>query len=143
MTEPSDESRPGFLIPDAYRGSYILSGLNATKVVAHMHVANELLGDSVNVAHLFKPPTAEEEAAGKAAHAAWKAKRAEQVAAAVAEWQQVRKQYADSPAVLAVLDIHQPDPDGRLECTHPVFGYEGDEEDWPCSTYEAIRDAVR
>jgi hypothetical protein len=44
--------------------------------------------------------------------------------------------------VLAVLDIHQPDEDGRLECQHPYFGWESDAEDWPCSTYVAIRDAV-
>lgn len=75
--------------------------------------------------------------------AARDAERKRSRAAAVTEWEQVRERYADVPAVLAVLDIHQPADDGSLECAHPVFGWESDAEDWPCGTYEAIRDAVR
>ena len=85
--------------------------------------------------------TPEERAIAEARRAAWKADSEARHAAAVAEWQQVRERYAGSPAILAVLDIHQPADDGSLDCAHPYFGYESDPEDWPCSTYEAIRDA--
>ena len=85
--------------------------------------------------------TPEEKAAAEARRAAWKADRDARHATAVADWEQTRARHADSPAVLAVLDIHKPDDEGRLECAHPVFGWESDAEDWPCSTYEAIRDA--
>lgn len=85
--------------------------------------------------------TPEERAQAAAWQAAWQADRDRRHAAAVTEWEQVRARYADQPAVTAVLDIHQ--PTDRLECDHPVFGYEGDDEDWPCSTFEAIRDAAQ
>lgn len=85
--------------------------------------------------------TPEERAEAAARRAAWQADRDRRHAAAVTEWEQVRARYADQPAVTAVLDIHQ--PTDRLECAHPVFGYEGDDEDWPCSTFEAIRDAAQ
>lgn len=139
MTEQPERS--GFLVPDAFRG-VILAGLQATKVVAHMQVTNELLGDTVDVSHLFEPPTPEQVAASKERYAQYRAEQEAQRVAAIAEWESVRERYADSPAVLAVLEIHQPTVDGSLECQHPVYGYESDAEDWPCSTYEAIRDAV-
>jgi hypothetical protein len=87
--------------------------------------------------------TPEEQAAADERKARYKAERDAKHAAAVAEWEATRARYADSPAVLAVLDIHQPDEDGHLECQHPYFGWESDAEDWPCSTYEAIKEAVR
>lgn len=76
-------------------------------------------------------------AARKAEH---EAKREAERAAAVTEWEEVRLRYADSPAVLAVLDIHQPTEDGS-ECQHPISGWEADRIEWPCETFEAIRDA--
>lgn len=87
--------------------------------------------------------TAEERAEHEVRKAAHQVERGAAHAAAVAEWEQLRARYADSPAVLAVLDIHQPAVDGSLECQHPVSGWEADAEGWPCSTYEAIRDAVK
>lgn len=87
--------------------------------------------------------TPEERAVFAERKARREAERAAAYEAAVAEWEQVRARHADSPAVLAVLDIHQPDDDGRLECQHPVSGWESDQEEWPCSTYVAIRDAVQ
>jgi hypothetical protein len=87
--------------------------------------------------------TPEERSAAEERKARYEAERDAKRDAAVAEWEQVRARYADSPAVLAVLDIHQPAEDGSLECRHPVFGWESDAEDWPCETYVAIRNAVR
>jgi hypothetical protein len=85
--------------------------------------------------------TPQERAEAAARAAAWKADRERRQAEAIADWEATRARFADSPAVLAVLDIHQPDEE-RLECQHPYFGWESDAEDWPCSTYEAIKGAV-
>lgn len=79
-------------------------------------------------------------AARKAEH---EAKREAERAAAVTEWEEVRRRYADSPAILAVLDIHQVGGYfGEVACAHPISGWEAESEEWPCSTFEAIRDAV-
>ncbi len=60
--------------------------------------------------------------------------------AAVAEWQRIRERYDYSPAMLAVLDIHQPSRDGWPECQE--CEHADQLVSWPCSTYEAIRDAA-
>ncbi len=136
----------GFLIPPGAFDGLIDSVVNARpvlaaeKVVAYAEFPKELLDDMVTIR--WRPETPEERAAAEARRAAWKAESNRKHAAAVAEWQQVCEQHADSPQLLAVLDIHQPTTDGSLECQHPYFGYESDPEDWPCSTYEAIRDAA-
>lgn len=105
--------------------------------------ANEMRDAQDLMMRLLDGTATPEERAEHAAHkAAHRAERDAAHAAAVAEWQQLRERYADSPVVVAVLDIHQPNDDGSLECTHPVSGWEAYDETWPCSTYEAIRDAV-
>ncbi len=136
----------GFLIPPGAFDGLIDSVVNARpvlaveKVVSFVHVSPDLLDDTVTIN--FRPPTPEDRAVAEARRAAWKAESDRRHAEAVAEWEQVRERHADSPQLLAVLDIHQPATDGSLECQHPYFGYESDAEDWPCSTYEAIRDAA-
>jgi hypothetical protein len=65
--------------------------------------------------------------------------------AAIAAWRQVCDQYADTPAVLAVLNLHQPTlGHASAECDHceQYDGMEGTEQaPWPCPTYAAVRDA--
>lgn len=121
--------------------------LLATKASYYLSISPELLADAdATLAgwekFVFGPSAPEERAEMEARRAAYEADRRKRHAAAVAEWQQVRDRHADSPAIVAVLDIHKPSPDGSLECTHPVSGWEADAEGWPCSTYEAIRDAA-
>lgn len=108
-----------------------------TKMRAVVSMSQELRDDWVTIS--LAPPTAEQRVEAEARQAAWQTDRDRRHAEAVAEWERVRARYADSPAVTAVLDLHE--PTDRLECTHEVFGYEADAEDWPCSTYLAIRDA--
>lgn len=87
--------------------------------------------------------TPEEIAANEERRARYLAEQQVKNTEAIAEWQALREQHAGSPAIVAVLDIHRPTEDGgMIECQHPVFGYEADAEDWPCSTYLAIRDAA-
>jgi hypothetical protein len=155
------EPRGGFLIPDWMRESILavagtaqpveprerVESLEAVKANCYLSVSPELLEDMGGMLagwekFAFGPRTPEERAEMEARRAEREAERVRQRAAAVNEWEQLRQQYADSPAVLVVLDIHQPTDDGSLECQHPVSGYEADPEDWPCSTYEAIRNAV-
>lgn len=119
------------------------------KIGYYLSISPELLEDSqwangipgmVSIALGTASP--EEIAAADVRRAAWEAERARKQAAAIADWQQLRERHANTPAVLAVLDIHQPTTDGTLECQHPAYGYEADGEDWPCSTFEAIKGAV-
>lgn len=134
----------GFLIPPGAFGGLIDSVVNARpvlaveKVVSFVHISPDLLDDTVTIN--FRPPTPEERAVAEARRAAWKAESDRKHAAAVAEWQQVRERHADSPTVLAVLDIHQPTEDGSLECQE--CEHADQLVSWPCSTYEAIRDAT-
>lgn len=154
MTEPSPFRRVEFppipadhwmLNPDGWEdilATHVASArlaLGVERVTAYIGVPAELLDDMVTIN--FRPSTPEEIALGEQQRAAWEAKRKAEHATAVADWRELRTRYAHSPAVLAVLDIHRPDPDGALECTHAVSGYEADAEDWPCETYTAIRDA--
>lgn len=57
------------------------------------------------------------------------------------DWTATRNRYADVPALLAVLELHQPKDDnhGWPECSYA----ESDEyaTEWPCSTYTAIKEA--
>ncbi len=88
------------------------------------------------------------------AHAGCRAKaEAERTAKATAEfeaviatWLQVCNQYADTPAVLAVLNLHQPTlGHASVECEYceRYDGMEGTEQaPWPCPTYAAVRDAL-
>jgi hypothetical protein len=63
--------------------------------------------------------------------------------AAIAAWRQVCDQYADTPAVLVVLNLHQPTlGHASAECEH-CERYDGTEQvPWPCPTYVAVRDAT-
>lgn len=157
----------GFLIPDGFprvpepRGAFgQLAQLYAPLIVGTMTALTEIRkmsvcvpittemyeeareireGEQQMLRLLNGTATPEERAQAAARRAAWQADRDRRHAAAVTEWEQLRARYADQPAVTAVLDIHQ--PTDRLECAHPVFGYEADAEDWPCSTFEAIKEA--
>ncbi len=127
------------LIDAALNARPVEPRLQATKLTAYASVSREQLDEATSI---FRTPTPEEAAES---HKRWLAHRAQKQAdhaAAVAEWEALRQQHAGSPAVLAVLDIHRPDDEGRLECAHPVFGWESDAEDWPCSTYTAIKEAT-
>jgi hypothetical protein len=108
-------------------------------MIAYMGVPNELLDDTVTVD--FRPTSEMWKASAERRQAALQAERDAKFTSAADEWETLRAHHADSPAIAAVLDLHQ--PTDRLECTHEVFGYEADAEDWPCSTYLAIRDAER
>jgi hypothetical protein len=152
----------GFLIPDQLRNNILaiqdnavpveprehVVPLEAAKASYYLSVSPELLEDlhwTDGIPGMMRialgTATPEEIAAREERRARWQAERDAKHAAAVAEWEQVRQRYADSPAVLAVLDIHQPTDD--LECDHPVAGYEAWAEDWPCGTYQAIKGAVQ
>lgn len=70
--------------------------------------------------------------------------RADKLTLALADWRVVRDRYAHVPAVTAALDIHQPKDHGPFDgigCAHPVSGGEADPEEWPCSTFVAIKEA--
>lgn len=62
-----------------------------------------------------------------------------------AEWQAVRDQYADTPALGAVLDLHAPalGYDGAVcgECDVPDGAGGSMYYPWSCPTFDAIRDA--
>lgn len=77
------------------------------------------------------------------------ARVAGELAAAVTEWEQARQQHTDSPVVLAVLDLHQPeDADnahyyiGCRECEESDGLESTRPEHWPCNTYTTMRDAT-
>lgn len=74
------------------------------------------------------------------------ARAAAEFEAAIAAWRQAGDQYADTPAVLAVLNLHQPTlGHASAECEHceRYDGMEGTEQvPWPCPTYAAIRDTT-
>jgi hypothetical protein len=106
--------------------------LEVRKMTAYVEVLRELI----------EAPTPEEAAEAEVRRAAYMERKRAEHAAAVAEWEALREHYAHSPAVLAVLDIHHPDDEGRMECAHLTFGWESDAEDWPCSTYTAIKEAT-
>lgn len=113
--------------------------MKVTKVVSYVTVSREQFDEARSI---FRVPTPEERAEAEARHAAYKARKKAEHAEAVTEWEQLREQHAGSPAVVAVLDIHHPDDEGRMECAHLTFGYEADAEDWPCTTYTAIKEAT-
>lgn len=148
------EPQGGFLVPRALLAPLMVEAafapLMVHKMTACVPMTPELLTEAVEIREaqalmlrlLDGTATPEERAAADERKARYKAEREAKHDAAVAEWEQVRARYADVPAVLAALDIHQPD-DERLECQHPIGGWEADPEDWPCSTYVAIRDAVK
>lgn len=108
--------------------------LTARKLTGWIQFPTELLESALSVSLIGVKPLTEQE------REELRQKRAREAAAALSEWEAMRARYAGVPAVLAVLDIHKPDGSDRLECelsednelpTH-----------WPCSTFEAIRDAV-
>jgi hypothetical protein len=118
--------------------------LEVTKIGYGLLIPQELATDIITAGLIAIPVlhrTPEKQAEAEARYAAWRAQREAQLADAVAEWQALRDRYADSPAVLAVLDIHLPVVDGGVVCAHPVYGYEADAEDWPCETYTAIKES--
>ncbi len=120
--------------------------LEAKKTVAYLHMSNEAYAEyqaDVAAYDAWMALPAEERAAqAEAVRVAIAAQRAKQLAANTADWQATRDRYANVPVVLAVLDIHRPDPELSGQCcTHPVSGYEAEPEDWPCDTYTAIKDA--
>jgi hypothetical protein len=129
----------GGLIATAANAKPVEPRLEVRKMEAYVQVSREQLDEA---ATLFRTPTPEERAEAEARHAAYRARKQAEHAEAVTEWEQLRERYAGSPAVVAVLDIHRPDDEGRLECAHLTFGYESDAEDWPCSTYTAIKEAT-
>lgn len=122
--------------------------LIAHSLSAHIVVSREDIEDGDRLAAAFadmmnrprpRPLTDEEREANRARH---EAERSARLAGLQAEWQALRDQYRDVPALLAVLDVHQPSADYVGECAHPVFGWEADAEEWPCSTIEAIKGAA-
>lgn len=145
----------GGMIPEAFRRAITNEArtqrpLLVRKMAVVVPMTAEMLAEGreyregIELMHRLASGTAtpEEKAAAAERAAAHKAEHAAKHAAAVAEWEAVRARYADSPAVLAVLDIHQVDDSfGELGCTHPISGWEAESEEWPCSTFEAIRDA--
>ncbi|HEX7630560.1 MAG TPA: hypothetical protein VF388_00390 [Lacunisphaera sp.] len=153
MTTDASEPRGGFLAPPTLMAPLIVEAafapLMVSKMTSVVPMTPELLAEAQEMSDaqalmlrlLDGTATPEERAAADERKARYEAEREAKHDAAVAEWEQVRARYADVPAVLAALDIHQPDGE-RLECQHPIGGWEADPEDWPCSTYVAIRDAV-
>jgi len=114
----------------------------ATGVFGH-----QLLVEMKSLAPLWSPmreypPT---DAAEVAARVTARHKRAQSaLAAAVAEWKQVRVR-ADSPTVSAVLAIHCPQEAYErpvcAECRES--GWDGaDPVYWPCNTYAAIKESA-
>lgn len=122
-------------------------GLMVKALTAHVVVPREsvedgacimgALGDMMNRPQ--RQLTDEEREANRARH---EAERSARLAGLQAEWQALRDQYRDVPALLAVLDVHQPDEEHVGDCAHPYFGWEGDAEEWPCTTIEAIKGAT-
>lgn len=142
--------RSGFLVPDPLRAQLVDAVANpkpveprleVRKMSAYVSMSTEEYEEGTAFARAYQEWSALTPQQRAARAAERDAQRAARHATAVTEWEALRERYAGSPAVVAVLDIHRPDDEGRLECAHPVFGYESDAEDWPCSTYTAIRDA--
>lgn len=123
-------------------------GLLVHALSAQIVVSRELVEDSASLAQavadrLARPlPPPLTEAEREANRARREAEQAARLAALQADWQALRDQYADVPVLLAVLDVHQPSEGYVGECGHPVFGYECDAEDWPCTTIQAIKGAT-
>lgn len=122
--------------------------MHVTKITAIIPTTPELIAEQADIRagyqlmHRIMSGTAtpEEITQYEARKAADKAETDQRRTTAITEWQQLRERYADMPAVIAVLDIHRPDGSDHLECELS----EEDElpTDWPCSTYQAIRNAV-
>lgn len=159
MTEQAEANAGGFLIPHALRADIMrqheastASALLVAKYAVHIPLSADLaaereadraaMHERIDLNHRLATgtATAEEKAEQAIRAAAYKADREAKHAAAVAEWEALRARYADSPAVLAVLDVH-PVADDGLECDHEIAGYEADRIEWPCETIVAIRDA--
>jgi hypothetical protein len=96
---------------------------------------------------LRQPSTPDEHAACRARK---EAERIEQVKAAAesaaTEWERLRARHAFTPTILAVLDLHHPEPGyRRINCGHceQHDGMEDTEQvPWPCATFTAICNTV-
>jgi hypothetical protein len=150
---PDDWAPPGsgFLVPDPLRSQLVDAvadakpvepRLEVRKMSAYVSMSTEEYEEGTAFARAYQEWSALTPQERAARTAERDAQRLAQHDAAVAEWEALRERYAGSPAVVAVLDIHHPDDEGRMECAHPAFGYEADAEDWPCSTYTAIKEAT-
>jgi len=62
-------------------------------------------------------------------------------AEAQADYQATRELCASQPAALAALDVHHPEDHYGISCA--LSESEEYDTEWPCSTYAAIRDAVK
>lgn len=90
--------------------------------------------------------------ASPAAIAEGRAKReadaAQQLAVVMVEWEAVRARAQNGPMaalLLALLDLHKPYTTfGSAPCCEDCMsgGYEAEPVDWPCETYEIIRDGL-
>jgi hypothetical protein len=60
-----------------------------------------------------------------------------------ADWTALRARLADNPPAAAALDLHQPEGTYGVHCATCYDSCDGCYgEDWPCDTYEAIREAA-
>jgi hypothetical protein len=106
-------------------------------------------GDIPSLAASFSPLRGNAEPEPHAAcHARAAAVRAERAAAAESDalfhWEQERTRHPDSPALLAVLDLHRPkrgyESAGCSECEQHHSYKDVEPVPWPCPTYIAVRD---
>lgn len=108
--------------------------LTARKLVAWVPYPAELLSNAMSM-HLVigQPYTEEERAEMRREHEArWNEVQT--------EYQRVREACAGQPAALAVLDLHRPHDQYGIECD--VSEYDELPTDWPCGTFQAIKEAV-
>lgn len=96
---------------------------------------DELLANSLGAPLIIGTPLTDEE------RAEMRRQHDAEMAAVQADYEVTRAACAGQPAALAVLDLHKPHDHYGPECEVS----ENDElpTDWPCSTFTAIRDALK
>lgn len=108
--------------------------LTARKLVSWIPYSDEMLSMALSTPLIIGQPYTEEELAEmRREHEA-------HLNEVQTDYQRTRELCASQPAALAVLDLHRPHDHYGIECD--VSEYDELPTDWPCSTYEAVRNAV-